>query len=57
MNIEVMRILVYRKDILRINQIPGIQLYQTGSLWCECLVDERAFETLKHKQIWFEKLL
>jgi hypothetical protein len=52
-----MRILVYRKDILKINQIPGIQLYQPGSLWCECLVsDERVFETLKYQQIWFEKL-
>lgn len=52
-----MIILVYRKDFLRVNQIPGVRTYQVGSLWCECLVDEKIIETLKYQQIWFEKLL
>lgn len=51
-----MRLLLYKKDLIKIRMYAVVRTLQCGSLWCECEVTEKDYEVIKQHGFWYEPL-
>jgi hypothetical protein len=57
MDIELKRVLIYRRDLMKIVNDSTIKPVQIGTLWVECLIPLDEIVKLQWNKIWFEELV